>query len=177
MRPLRVVVTGSECTGKTSLATAMARHYDAPLVSEYARCFVRDVGRSPEAGDVETIARGQLRAEAQCLLAAHDLIVLDTDLLSTVIYSHHYYGECPAWIEDECARRVPDLYLLAGTHVPWVPDGAQRDRGSRRGEMQDLFQEALRARGARFAHVDGPPRDRLRQANGSVGALRRLARG
>mgnify|MGYP000592549471 CR=1 FL=1 len=28
------------------------------------------------------------------------LLVLDTDLVSTVVYARHYYGHCPAWIEE-----------------------------------------------------------------------------
>ena len=45
---IRVVVTGSECTGKTTLARALAEHHKAPWVSEYARQFVLDKSAAPE---------------------------------------------------------------------------------------------------------------------------------
>lgn len=60
---IRVVVTGSECTGKTTLAAALAAAYDTVWVPEFARRFVRDKGAPPTFDDVEPIARGQMRLE------------------------------------------------------------------------------------------------------------------
>ena len=47
-------------------------------------------------------------------------MLLDTDLVSTVVYSRHYYGDCPAWIEAAAVRRLADLYLLHDIDVPWT---------------------------------------------------------
>lgn len=174
---IRVVVTGSECTGKTTLCGALAHHYGVPCVPEYVRRFVRERGSAPEAADVGHIARGQLAIERQIAADASDLLLLDTDLLSTVVYSRHYFGGCPDWIETELSRRPADLYLVAGIDVPWVADGVQRDRGHRREEMQQLFRDALEQRALGFIEVVGSPADRLRRAIAAVGALRRERRG
>ena len=57
------------------------------------------------------------------------MLIQDTDLLSTVIYSRHYFGDCPGWVEAHLARaNPPTSTCLAGIDVPWVPDGDQRDR-------------------------------------------------
>ena len=109
---IRVVVTGSECTGKTTLAEALAEHYHTECVAEYARRFVLHKGAPPVYADVEAIARGQIALEDEVTGRSPDLVFQDTDLLSTVVYSRHYYGDCPAWIEDALMHRVPDLYLL-----------------------------------------------------------------
>lgn len=174
---MRVVVTGSECTGKTTLARAVAAHFAVPCVPEYARLFVQEQGRSPTSADVEFIARGQIALEQEYASGRRDLLVLDTDLLSTVVYGHHYYGACPGWVEAELSRRGGDLYLLAGIDVPWVADGAQRDRGHRREEMQRLFRDALAAGPSRAVEVVGSPADRLRTAIAAIGALRGRRRG
>jgi len=158
---IRVVVTGSECTGKTTLAEALAEHYGTAWVPEFVRQFVLDKGALPDYGDVEEIARGQIGLEDQMASTATRLLVQDTDLLSTVVYSRHYYGDCPAWIENELRGRAAHLYLLAGIDVPWTPDGDQRDRGDRRQEMQGLFRTALTDRGLRFVEINGSPRQRL----------------
>ena len=50
-RPVRVVVTGSECTGKTTLAEALAGHYGTAAIPEYARRFVDEQRRAPNASD------------------------------------------------------------------------------------------------------------------------------
>jgi NadR type nicotinamide-nucleotide adenylyltransferase len=174
---IRVVVTGSECTGKTTLATALAAELGAPLVQEYAREFVIEKGSAPERSDVDAIARGQIAAENAAIEqlagrpAAAQLIVQDTDLLSTIVYSHHYYGACPEWIERQLRLRAADLYLLAGIDVPWIADGEQRDRGDRREEMQALFHDALVTRGLPFAPLAGSLADRLATARAALARL------
>jgi len=170
-QPIRVVVTGSECTGKTTLAKALAEHYSTLWVPEYARQFVLEKGAAPVYRDVEAIARGQIALE-DCLAAeASHLLIQDTDLLSTVVYSRHYYGDCPGWVEDALRDRGADLYLLANDDVPWVADGDLRDRGDRREEMQALFRLALIERGLRFVEIRGSRDNRSRIAVGAIDEL------
>lgn len=163
------MVTGSECTGKTTLAGALAEHYRVICIPEYAREYVREKGAPPKFADVEAIAHGQIALEGEAGRRGIPFVIQDTDLLSTVIYSRHYYGDCPAWIEDVLIRHVPELYVLAGIDVPWEPDGDQRDRGHMRDEMQALFRDALVERGWRFVEVTGTVEARLRAAIAAIG--------
>ena len=41
---IRVVLTGSESTGKSTMAEELARHYDVPLVPEFVRGFAEARG-------------------------------------------------------------------------------------------------------------------------------------
>lgn len=168
---IRIVVTGSECTGKTTLASALAEHFDTIWVPEYVRLFVEEKGAAPEYADVEAIARGQIELEDRMTSEADRLLIQDTDLLSTLVYSRHYYGDCPKWIEEELRARAGDLYLLAGIDVPWSPDGDQRNRGDRREEMHGLFRMALNERNLRFVDVSGPPAPRLDAATSAIEGL------
>jgi NadR type nicotinamide-nucleotide adenylyltransferase len=165
------VVTGSECTGKTTLAEALAAHYVTVWVPEFVRDFVIDRGRPPVLGDLDEIARGQMAREDQAAFRASRLLILDTDLLSTVVYSRHYFGECPPWIEDALAERRADLYLLADIDVPWRPEGLLRDRGDRREEMHALFRSALESRHARHLLVRGPHAARMDTAARAIDDL------
>lgn len=174
---IRIVVTGSECTGKTTLAEDLSRRLAVPWLPEFAREYVAALGGLPTAADVEPIARGQIAAEdrAHGLVPAglsidRPLLILDTDLLSTVVYSHHYYGRCPGWVEQELRRRAGDLYLLADIDVPWVADGPLRDRGDRREEMQALFRRALIDRSLSFEAITGSPTTRLAAAIAAIEA-------
>ncbi len=168
---IHVVVTGSECTGKTTLAEALAVHYQTACVPEFARRFVAEKGAAPDFDDVESIARGQMRLADRHKNTARRILIHDTDLLSTVVYSHHYWGDCPAWIEDALRARAGDLYLLADIDVPWVADGDQRDRGNRRQEMHQLFRAALAARALPFVELRGSHEQRLRIAIAAIRAI------
>jgi NadR type nicotinamide-nucleotide adenylyltransferase len=173
--PLRVVVIGPECTGKTWLARRLAAHHAVPWASEHAREYVERHGAALTRADVEPIARGQRRGEDAAIARARALgarlVLLDTDLVSTAVYSRHYYGGCPRWIEEEAARRRADLYLLHHVDVEWAADGRQRDQPERRGELFWRFRGALDGLGARVADVCGPWEERWRRALAAVRAL------
>ncbi len=165
---IRVVVTGSECTGKTTLARGLAEHYGTTSVDEAVREYVETKGAPPEYEDVDAIARLHLAMADRDAKEAGEVLVFDTDLMSTWIYSHHYYGDCPGWIDSELGMRHGDLYLLAGIDVPWVADGNQRDRGHMREEMQALFRNELMRRGFPFLEIEGTHTARLRLATEAI---------
>ena len=153
-----VTVTGSESTGKTTLAADLARHFRTVWVPEYARVYFDEksaaTGRPLDANDVEPIARGQIAAEERGAARAKDLLVLDTDLVSTTVYARHYYGSCPPWIEQAARERPADLYLLCDIDVPWVADPV-RDVPHQREHMHALFRSALESLGARWVTIQG----------------------
>ena len=138
---IRVVLTGSESTGKTTLAGALARALRrAARAGIRARLRREARRRDPVQRSRSDRARAdRARGRAHRALGGR-LLIQDTDLLSTVVYCKHYFGRCPEWIEDAAQRRQPDLYLLCEPDIPWVADGV-RDRGHMRDEMQDLFRD------------------------------------
>jgi NadR type nicotinamide-nucleotide adenylyltransferase len=162
-RVIKVVLTGSESTGKTELAHALASHFVAPVAEEFVRAYAVARGGTLNFADHGAIARGQMAHEDAAVSQAKDLVILDTDLVSTVVYCEHYFGRCPQWIEDEARARAADLYLLTRPDIPWVADGV-RDRGDRRDEMHALFRAKLSALGARVVEIGGAREERLRMA-------------
>src|SRR5688500_5377688 len=77
----RVVLTGSECTGKTTLIADLARHYDALWVPEYARSYAAGKGAPLASGDVEPTAQGQIAGQDAAPLWPRPLTLLETQLL------------------------------------------------------------------------------------------------
>lgn len=137
----RVTLTGPECCGKTSLAKKLAEHFDAPVTEEYARIYAEEVGRELTAADVEPIARGELELIENALATDSDLVIHDTDLLSTVVYAEFYYGEPPGWVWQSVIDAPPDLYLLL-TPLPMERDEV-RDPKINRNELTEIFVERL----------------------------------
>jgi NadR type nicotinamide-nucleotide adenylyltransferase len=151
----RVVLTGSECVGKTTLAQDLAAHFETVWVSEFGREYVDRKGSFPDASDVEPIARGQMAKEDAYARIANRIMILDTDLVSTCVYAEHYYGTCSEWIRQASIDRAAHLYLLLDTDVPWIADPPNRDRGHMRDEMQELFRAALQERDIEWVDVRG----------------------
>lgn len=170
----RIVLTGSESTGKTTLARDLADHYDTEWVPEFVRDYAASKGGALDFADHGPIARGQIEREDEYIARAEargaSLLLQDTDLLSTAVYCAHYYGHCPTWIEEAARARSPDLYLVMDIDIPWEPD-PQRDRGHLRPEMHALFLEAVRASGAPFIIVRGSNDTRFRAAVNAIDAL------
>lgn len=169
-----VVVTGSESTGKTTLAVDLARHFGGVVVPEFAREYadrrIAATGLPLDASDVEPIARGQIVLHDRAIARGPSLVVLDTDLVSTVVYAHHYYGSCPAWIEQAALDRRGDLYLLCDIDVPWV-GGPHRDRPHARAEIHAAFAATLEALGAPIVLISGSWADRFATAAGAVNLI------
>lgn len=178
MRVRRLVVTGSECTGKTTLATALAAHYAVPLAPEFVRGYAAAKGRPIDVDDHWPIVHGQLRGQdeavARAAEGARPLAVFDTDLLSTVAYAHHYTGQCDEGIEQMARERMADHYLLLDIDVPWVPDGV-RDRGALRAEVHALFRQTLDRFGAPYTLIRGSWDERLTTAVLTTDALLHLS--
>ena len=169
---IRIVVSGSECTGKTVLTGALAANFGAPFSSESARDYVSALGRAVQFPDVEPIARRQIEIEDALLDDGSRLYILDTDLFSTLIYSRLYFGRCPGWIEPLCRARRADLYLLCGIDLPWVEDNFQRGQGTptKRQHAHDLFANVLNENGSSVRAVSGLNENRLQCAISTIEA-------
>jgi nicotinamide riboside kinase len=118
---------------------------------------------------VEPIARGEI---ANLDRAEGDLVVLDTDLLSTVVYARHYYGACPDWIMEEARARRADLYLLMDTDIAWIADAARDLSDEAREDLFDAFRAALDELEARWEIVSGVGEERYRSALHAIGDSR-----
>jgi NadR type nicotinamide-nucleotide adenylyltransferase len=167
---IKVVLTGSESTGKTELARRLGAHFNAPVSAEFVRDFAAQKAAPLDLADHGPIARGQKAAEDAAIARARDLVILDTDLVSTVVYCEHYFGRVPQWIEAEARARAGQLYLLLETDVPWHADGV-RDRGERRDEMQALFRAKLEALRLNVVAIRGDRDERLARAVQAIEAL------
>ena len=173
VRIRRICVTGPESTGKTTLARQLAELTRAEWIPEASRVYAERVDRALVASDVTPIAREHLALAdpaAERARARGIGLVLDTDLVSTVVYARHYYDTVPAWIEHAERARRADLYLLCDVDVPWVPDGV-RDRPVEREAMFELFRRALGRRRANIIVVRGDWEERWMLAREAVASL------
>ncbi len=160
---LKITLFGSESTGKTTLAAQLAAHYRTIWVPEYSRIYQEKHHRALTFRDVTPIAKGQLRLEKQYISKSPNLLICDTDVLETKVYSEAYYGKTPAWLLRELPAHYADFYLLTNIDLPWQPDGI-RDRPDDREAMHQRFKTELTSRKLPFQEISGSEPERLRQA-------------
>lgn len=169
-----IVLTGSESVGKTTLAIALGAHYGVLVVPEFVRDYVANKGEPLDFRDHGPIAHGQMALADERTARATErgdaLVIHDTDLISTVVYCHHYFGRCPEFIEEAAIARRATHYLLLDIDIPWVPDGI-RDRGDRREELHALFADTLTRLGGTVTHISGTYAERLGLAVSTIDGL------
>lgn len=168
----RVCVFGPESTGKTTLARALAEHFDTVWVHEYARPLLDRKGGVCDFDDLERIARGQTAAEEALAHQANRVLFTDTDPLTTTIWAEVLFGKIPPLVEQLSDAHTYDLYLLCDVDVPWVDDD-QRFLSSPtdRRAFFERCRAALDARHRPYVRVHGTWETRLETAISSVDAL------
>jgi nicotinamide riboside kinase len=119
-----LVLTGPESSGKSWLAGEIQAHFGGMVVGEYVRHFIDTQQRDTCYADIDEIARGQLAWEDAARAVRPSLLILDTHLLSNMLWSRCLFDDCPDWLESELLARHYDQHLLLDpAGVPWVEDG------------------------------------------------------
>lgn len=165
---VKIVLFGPESTGKTTLSQQLARHYNTVWVPEYAREYLQNKWNNErktcENEDLIPIAIGQMRLENELAMKADRVLICDTDLLETKVYSQEYYGGYVDPRLDEAAQTNEyDLYLLTYIDTVWEADDL-RDRPEMRQEMFDAFENALKIHHKKYIILKGSRQKRLNKA-------------
>ncbi len=165
---IKVVLFGPESTGKTTLSTQLARHYNTVWAPEFARDYLQDKWNNErktcENSDLIPIAIGQMKLENTLAKKADKILICDTDLLETKVYSSAYYGGFVDPLLDKAAKENSyNLYLLTYIDTPWEADDL-RDRPELRLEMFNAFEKALKDHDRPYILLKGNKQKRLKKA-------------
>jgi HTH-type transcriptional repressor of NAD biosynthesis genes len=165
---VKIVLFGPESTGKTTISQQLARHYNTVWVPEYARDYLQNkwnnFRKTCENDDLIPIAIGQMKMENDLSKKADRVLICDTDLLETKVYSQEYYGGYVDPRLDEAAQtNTYDLYLLTYIDTPWEADDL-RDRPELRFEMFKAFENALKTHGKKYIILKGSRKKRFNKA-------------
>ena len=165
---VKIVLYGPESTGKTTMSEQLARHYNTVWVPEYAREYLQDKWNNErktcEPHDLLPIAEGQMKLENELTKKATKVLLCDTDLLETKVYSEAYYvGHCDPLLEKYALKNSYHLYFLTYIDVPWVGDDL-RDKPNERERMFAYFKETLEKYNRNFVILKGDRKTRLSTA-------------
>ena len=172
---VKVVLCGPESTGKTTLSRQLARHYNTVCAPEFARTYLQKKWNNErkicEKEDLIPIAIGQMKIENKLAKKADKILICDTDLLETKVYSEEYYE---GFVEDDlniaATKNQYDLYLLTYIDTPWEEDDL-RDRPELRLEMFTAFEKALIENKRPYILLKGDKETRLKNAVKAIDKL------
>lgn len=133
----KIIVTGPESSGKTTLCKELSTHFKIPFTKEYARVFLKNLRRDYKQNDLLAVAKKQLDSERNAKL-------LDTDLITIKIWSKHKYGSCDKWILKQIEKQKSQnrFYLLCKPDIPWEAD-RQRENPKDREKLFELYKKEL----------------------------------
>lgn len=169
---ITIAVLGAESTGKTTLCRDLAAHFDSLWVSEYMRTYLQakwdDEQLTCTWDDLLPIAQGQIALENKLAKQVTQMsdknryLFCDTSLFELMVYSHWYYGDCPAALEQAALAHHYDLILLTEVDIPWVADDL-RDSPHQRDEISAYFASQLSKHQKPFQRISGDRKERVRQ--------------
>ncbi|WP_299890310.1 ATP-binding protein [uncultured Lacinutrix sp.] len=165
---IKVVLFGPESTGKTTLSRHLARHYNSVWVREYAREYLQEKWNNErktcEPKDLLPIAEGQMLLENTSAQKTNTVLICDTNLLETKVYSEVYYsGTCDPILEKYALENKYDLYFLTYIDTPWEADDL-RDKPQDREEMFKAFEDTLIKYNIPYVILKGDKKTRLNKA-------------
>ena len=163
----KIVLTGPESSGKTTLAKQLAGHFGTGWVPEFARGFLEKLDRPYREADLLEIAQGQVASENEWANKTSGLLFLDTSLEVVKIWSEVVFGRCHPLIKEQLHNRLPDLYLLCRPDLPWEPDPLRENPGDRH-VLFDLYQHELTGLGVHFIEINGMGNERIEKAIANV---------
>ncbi len=167
----KIVITGPECSGKSTLSQALAEHFGVPWVPEMARPYLDDLDRAYHESDLLRIAELQLRTEEERVLeqtpGMPDLLICDTDLITIRIWGEEKYGRSNPWIFKQTEERAYDLWLLCTPDIPWVYD-PQRENPHDRDRLFEVYRQTLERLKKPYAVISGEEEERLKQAVNAI---------
>src|ERR1700722_6048940 len=165
-QPKKIVVTGPESTGKSTLCEQLAKKYNTIWVPEYAREYLLKLGRPYTYDDLLIIAKGQLEQEDRITASSKSpMVFIDTDMYVMKVWCEYVFGKCHSFILDEIVKRKYDIYLLCNTDLPWVADELREypDLESRE-RLYHMYKDLMVNQSTPWFDISGDYEERLEKA-------------
>lgn len=159
----KIAITGPESTGKSILSEQLASYFKTQWQEEHARSYIDKLDRPYNQQDILNIAQAQYQNYTDLIPKCDDLLIVDTELIVTKIWSEIKYNSCDLWILEHLKKQDFDLYLLCDIDLPWSPD-PQREHPHMREHLFSMYKQNLEHYKFNYKIVSGKGSDRLMNA-------------
>ena len=166
----KIVLTGPESCGKTTLAASLASHYQTDWVPEYARGYLSDLKRDYTEKDILEITKFQLAAELAAMEKVEKFLFCDTSMVVLKVWSEVKYGRHYPLISNNLKNVPADLYLLCRPDIPWTYDPL-RENPYDREFFFEIYQKELNHLSLPYVELAGSMEKRMQIAISAINAV------
>lgn len=150
---IKVVLLGTESTGKTSLVEKISSHFNCTSVMEVGRELIKN-SNSFDFEDLSKVSQEHSKRIDKAVLGKSPLVIIDTDIHITKSYSDFIFKR-PLYVEDRIYEsNKADLYLYLNNDVEYVQDGTrlcERDRNL----LDESHRKVLKDHNIDFIEITG----------------------
>jgi HTH-type transcriptional repressor of NAD biosynthesis genes len=159
---IKVIILGTESTGKTTIAERLAEYYQCSLVKEAGREFVGN-SNLIKTEDLQIVALEHAKLIDEAVLGNHPLIIIDTDIHITISYSKFVFGDTLVVDDRIYESNKGHLYLYLTNDIDYVQDGTRLSKDDR--DSLDLsHREILNQHGIGIIEIGGSLEERMHRA-------------
>lgn len=160
--PLKIVFTGPESSGKTTITKLAAKSYKTEWLTEFSRTYLNQLDRPYGVADLVKIAQGQLLAEQKFTqdYPNQAFLFYDTSLLVIKVWSIFKYGFYNFKLDQLLRQNLPDIYFLCDWQIPWEFDPL-RETPNDRDALYAIYKRELEDLNIPFFEIGGTNEERL----------------
>jgi len=161
---IKIIITGPESTGKSTLAKSLSNYLKEPFVPEFARYFIPTLTASYTASNLMDMARGQLFWHQLYKSNVNKVLLCDTGVEAIDIWFQYRFGAIDNQIRSLFTTDEDCFYLLCEPDIPWEEDPL-RETPHQRPQIFDSFESLFNQFKKKYCIVKGQKEeDRLRSA-------------
>lgn len=166
---IKVIIAGTESTGKTTLATQLSEHYNCSIVTEAGRDVIAD-STAFEYDDLYTVAHQHADGIADATSGNSPLVIMDTDIHITMSYAQFMFRKqlnVDGYIYE---LNKGALYLYLNNDVPHVQDGTRLEEAERNA-LDSSHRQVFTANNIELVEIKGSWDERLARATQAIDDL------
>lgn len=140
----KILITGPESSGKSTLCNWLSKQLNCPINPEYARAYLEKHGSEYSADDLPIILQHQLKNEAHLVAKNPTYLICDTGPEVVYIWNHVVFQQPQKEISEAFNSMKYDLVLLLYPDLKWEEDPLREIPSvSKRIALFDLYHSLL----------------------------------
>ena len=160
----KIIITGPESTGKTTMAEYLSKEFNTIFIPEYARKYIQIRKNKYDYNDVLNITKHQIKELTKSYDNANQFVFFDTGLIITKIWFLEVFNKVPNLLENALRSIKIDYRLLCYPDIEWIPDEVRINKGEKRDELFLKYRQELDYYNFKYKIIKGRGKKRLLSA-------------